>query len=91
MLVQEPKYLLLLSAKLGGHKVDCEGLGYAPVEELLEKEMTLIRMYKPCLNIVGTDNDVYSLKIEDVLNNLKYYQDEDGFIMAKAARKGEIK
>lgn len=72
MLIQEQKYLLLLSAKLGGHTVDCIGLEYVPEESLLEQEQNYISQFLPILNINvgGGRQNIYDLKIEDVLNHI---------------------
>lgn len=66
---KEQKYLLLLSAKLGGHKIDCMSLEYCNIESLNEKENFWIAGVKPCLNILTPygKQDISKLKIEDVL------------------------
>jgi hypothetical protein len=72
MLNQEQKYLLLLSAKLGGHNIDCIGIEYCPEDELREREDRWIEMEEPILNILTPTgkHDISNLKIEDVLNNV---------------------
>lgn len=72
MFNQEQKYLLLLSAQLGGHSIDCISLEYVELDQLTDKEDEYIKLYKPCLNILTPDGkqDIYKLKIEDVLNNI---------------------
>lgn len=70
----EKKYLLLLSAQLGGFKVDCSPLEYCSIDELNEKENYYINKYKPCLNILtptGKQN-IDNLTIVDVLKSLEY-------------------
>lgn len=71
---KEQKYLLLLSAKLGGHKVDVLGLEYLDPEVLSETEDKYIEKYNPCLNILTPygKQDISKLKIEDVLNKLTW-------------------
>lgn len=72
---QEKKYLLLLSAKLGGHKVDCVGLEYIRPEQLSEYEANYINKYKPILNIIipgEHKHEISDLKIEDVLGALQH-------------------
>ena len=73
MLNKEHKYLLLLSAQLGGHHIDCIGLEYVDVEKLTETENKLIEYCKPCLNILTPSGkqDIYKLKIEDVIDIVK--------------------
>lgn len=70
----EKKYLLLLAAKLGGHRVDCMLIQSCPQDELTEWEDKYIEQINPCLNILTPSgkNDISELKIEDVLNNIKY-------------------
>lgn len=72
---QEKKYLLLLSAKLGGHHIDCVGISYGEVDGLLEAEAYYINEYEPCLNINTPKgkNDISGLKIEDVLSQLRWH------------------
>lgn len=74
MFNQEKKYLLLLSAKLGGHNIDCTYLEYCQQDLLTEKENFYIALLQPCLNILTPTgkNDISQLKIEDVLNKIKY-------------------
>lgn len=74
MFNNEQKYLLLLSAKLGGHKVDCRFIEYCDINELTQKENIYIEWLQPCLNIRTPkgDRDISKLKIEDVLNSNKY-------------------
>ena len=72
MLIKEKKYLLLLSAKLGGHNIDCRVLEYCEPNKLDELEAEYIEKYNPCLNILTPHgkNDIKNLKIEEVLNTL---------------------
>ena len=74
MLNQEKKYLLLLSAKLGGHKVDCRPICHCSHSELTEMENRCIEQLEPCLNILtpAGKQDIGNLKIEDVLDKIKY-------------------
>ena len=75
MLNQEKKYLLLLSAKLGGHVIDCYGICYGEEDSLLEAEKYYINEYLPILNIIipgHENNDISNLKIEDVLKGIRY-------------------
>lgn len=78
VLNQEKKYLLLLSAQLGGHKVDCHLLERCKDFELLDKENYYIEKYKPILNINTSSGrrDISNLKIEDVLYGEKYQFEE---------------
>ena len=71
---KEKKYLLLLSAKLGGHKVDCELIAEWDESELNECEDWFIEHANPCLNILTPHGkqEIKNLKIEDVLNALKH-------------------
>lgn len=75
VLNNEKKYLLLLSAHLGGHKIDCVGLEYVEIDALTEVEDKLIEKYTPCLNILTPygKQDISKLKIEDVLMKMKWY------------------
>lgn len=72
MLNQEKKYLLLLSAKLGGHYVDCIGLAYGDEDELRIAEDHFINEYDPMLNIYKPKgkNDISELKIEELLKGI---------------------
>lgn len=74
ILNQEKKYLLLLSAKLGGHSIDCYALEYCDTDMLTEREDYFIEYLDPCLNILTPTgkNDISGLKIEDVLNRIQY-------------------
>lgn len=69
MLNQEHKYLLLLSAQLGGHQIDCMPLEYCDIELLRDKESWWIEDQQPILNILTPTGkqDITELKIEDVL------------------------
>lgn len=69
ILSQEKKYLLLLSAELGGHRVDCHTLECCPEDKLLEVEEYYITKLNPILNILVNHKrkDISGLKIEDVL------------------------
>lgn len=69
MLIKEQKYLLLLSAQLGGHNIDCYSIENCAPDNLNERERYYIEEYKPCLNILvpGARKDISNLKIEDVL------------------------
>ena len=72
MFNQEKKYLLLLAAKLGGHKVDCKAIHYCSEEELTYWENFYMEQYNPCLNIMTPHGrrDINKMKIEDLLNNI---------------------
>lgn len=74
ILNKEQKYLLLLSAKLGGHTVDCVPVEFCKEEYLNESEDFWMYMLDPCLNIITPEGkrDISNLKIKDVLNNLKH-------------------
>lgn len=74
MFNQEKKYLLLLAAQLGGHRVDCVGIKYSEIKDLKELEDYYIEKFNPCLNILTPHgkNDISELKIEDVLSNLQW-------------------
>lgn len=79
MLNNEKKYLLLLSAKLGGHKVDCVPLAYCKEAHLTALENDYIEVCSPCLNILtpyGKQN-INRLKIEDVLKQKQAYIETD--------------
>jgi hypothetical protein len=91
MLVDEHKYLLLLSALLGGHQVDCRSIEYVDEDILREKEDYYIDYYTPCLNILTPSGkqDITHLKIEDVLNSLKYHWDDDYGFIASAGITGQ--
>ena len=69
MLNQEKKYLLLLSAKLGGHKVDCITLKHCEEDDLTYYENQYIKQLDPCLNKVVPSGrrDISKMKIEDLL------------------------
>ena len=71
---QEKKYLLLLSAKLGGHKIDCETLAICPEDQLNELEDWFVERTNPCLYILTPHGkqDIKDLKIENVLERLEY-------------------
>lgn len=70
MFNQEKKYLLLLSAFLGGHWVDCFPIQYCDVDCLTELEDRYIEEFNPKLNILTPTgkNDISKLKVEDLLN-----------------------
>lgn len=72
---KEKKYRLLLSAKLGGHDIDCIDLVYCAPTELDSMEDYFIEMYKPPLNILTPHgkNKVNDLMIEDLLSILFTY------------------
>lgn len=75
MLNQEKKYLLLLAAKLGGHKIDCISIANCTLEGLIKGETYYIDRVKPPLNIKmpgNPDNNIDSLKIEDLLGLLEW-------------------
>ena len=76
--INEQKYLLLLSAKLGGHKIDCISLEYVPEEKLRSREQFWINQFSPILNINigGGRQDISKLKIEDVLNHIKQKREQ---------------
>ena len=80
MLNKEKKYLLLLSAKLGGHNIDCVGLDYGNYNELeLKKaQYNLIKLLNTPLNkeSPNDENSVYFLKIENLINYVKYKKEE---------------
>lgn len=80
MLNKEKKYLLLLSAKLGGHNIDCIGLDYGDYNELeLKKaQYNLIKLLNTPLNkeSPNDENSVYFLKIENLINYVKYKKEE---------------
>lgn len=67
---KEKKYQLLLSAWLGGHRVDCFWCEYCDIDQLKEKENEWIEIYKPKLNILTPTgkNDISELRIEQLLN-----------------------
>ena len=67
---KEKKYQLLLSAWLGGHRIDCFQLDYCDIDQLKEKENEWIEIYKPKLNILTPTgkNDISELRIEQLLN-----------------------
>ena len=75
ILNKEKKYELLLAAQLGGHIVDCYYIEYCPQSELDEKESYWIGKLKPCLNILTPEGkqDINNLKIEDVLEKIRFY------------------
>lgn len=60
MLSKEQKYLLLLSAQIGGHNIDCYTIEVCAPELLTERENYYIEAFKPCLNInvVGARQDI---------------------------------
>lgn len=68
-LKKEPKYSLLLSAKLGGHKIDCMPIKYCGEDELREREKHYIEKFEPPLNSIGTGSrkDLSETKIEEVI------------------------
>lgn len=74
MLNQEHKYLLLLSAHLGGHNIDCKPLEYCKVPELRELEDRWIELEAPILNILTPTGkqSITQLKIEDVLEEVSF-------------------
>lgn len=76
VLNQEKKYLLLLSARLGGHRVDCYQIEICDQDVLTERENYYIEKFEPCLNILTPlgKQDIQSLKIKDVLNKEKCYR-----------------
>ena len=67
---KEKKYQLLLSAWLGGHRIDCFQLDYCDIDQLKEKENEWIKIYKPKLNILTPTgkNNISELRIEQLLN-----------------------
>ena len=80
MLSKEKKYLLLLSAKLGGHTIDCHLIEKCDEDDLLKRERLYINEYKPILNTVvpgNSKNNVSNLKIEDILFGEKYLLGEE--------------
>lgn len=70
MLNQEKKYLLLLSAKIGGHDIDYIPLEYCEESELTSRENFYISSYNPPLNILTPNGkqDIEVLKIGDLLS-----------------------
>lgn len=70
MFNQEKKYLLLLSAFLGGHLVDCYPIQYCDVDCLTELEDKYIDEINPKLNILTPTgkNDISEMKIEQLLD-----------------------
>ena len=73
MLTTRYEFQLLLAAKLGGHEVDCVGLGYLPRKEALPLRMALQRKYEPFIDvIVFKERNPYAFKIEDLIHSLKY-------------------
>lgn len=76
---KENKYRLLLSAKLGGHIIDCVDLVYCAPTDLDSMEDYFIEMYKPPLNILTPHgkNKVKDLMIEDLLSILFTYCREE--------------
>lgn len=70
MFNQEKKYLLLLSAFLGGHWVDCFPIQYCDIDCLSELEDRYIEEFNPKLNILTQTgkNDISKLKVEDLLD-----------------------
>lgn len=70
MFNQEKKYLLLLSAFLGGHLVDCFPIQYCDIDCLSELEDRYIDEYNPKLNILTPTgkNDISGMKIEQLLD-----------------------
>lgn len=82
MLNQEKKYLLLLSAKLGGHKVDCELVETCNLENRFERENYWITTTKPILNkniYCEKRQEIDNLRIEDILNG-EYYHLSYGWV-----------
>lgn len=81
MLNEEHKYLLLLAANLGGHKIDCMVLEFCDEEYLRKREAEYISLLEPILNIAmpGSRKDISDLKIDDLLvyiNNIKNIKGE---------------
>lgn len=76
MLNQEDKYLLLLSANLGGHRIDCIPLEYCDISLLRDKEAWWIEDQQPLLNILTPSGkqDISELKIEDLINEVQKRQ-----------------
>lgn len=70
MFNQEKKYLLLLSAFLGGHWVDCFPIQYCDIDCLSELEDRYIDEINPKLNILTPTgkNDISEMKIEQLLD-----------------------
>lgn len=73
MLNGEQKYLLLLSAQLGGHNVDCIPLEYCDISVLRELEDRWIELESPILNILTPTgkHDISELKIEDLIADVQ--------------------
>lgn len=73
MLGDDYKYKLMLSAKLGGHKVRYKVLEYCKSTELKVKEDYYINECKPCLNVItpyGVQN-IEFLKVEHLFTDEK--------------------
>ena len=70
---QEKKYLLLLAAKLGGHKIDYISLEYCKEEDLREREDLYIKLTQSPLNILTPDGkqDISNLTIGDLMYDIK--------------------
>lgn len=77
MLNNEKKYELLLSAKLGGYKVDCIQLETCEEYELRELEDRWIEQLMPPLNIQTPlgKNDISNLTILGLIYKLTYRVD----------------
>ena len=70
---QEKKYLLLLAAKIGGHKIDYISLEYCEEEDLREREALFIQLTEAPLNILTPDGkqDISNLTIGDLMYDIK--------------------
>lgn len=68
--------MLLLSAKLGGHDIDCLPIEYCKEEELNDKERHYITTLNPALNIIGfgEKHDISDMKIEELLSRLVEFE-----------------
>lgn len=71
---KEKKYELLLAARIGGCRVDCQPIRYCEEEELREYEDRYIEELEPCLNILTPTgkNDISNLTIREVFEKIKF-------------------
>ena len=71
---KEKKYELLLAARIGGHRVDCQPIKYCDTNELREWEDKYIEELEPCLNILTPTgkNDISNLTIREVFEKIKF-------------------
>ena len=75
MLNKEKKYLLLLSAQLGGFDVDCQTICQCEDNQLRGLEDYYIDKYKPILNIMTPNGiqDIDNINIIQLLEGIEYY------------------